>query len=58
MRTYFKKLNEQSDNFDWIDIADTISDNDLTKIIKGFPEYAKRFDPELKLLYIYVFWLF
>lgn len=51
MRTYFKKLNEQSNDFDWVDIADAISDNDLTKIIKGFPEYAKRFDTELKLFY-------
>jgi len=51
MRTYFKKLNEQSDDFDWVDIADAISDNDLTKIIKGFYEYAKKFDPDLKLFY-------
>ena len=51
MRTCFKKLNEQSDDFDWVDIADAISDNDLTKIIKGFYEYAKKFEPDLKLFY-------
>jgi len=51
MKTYFKKLYEDSNELDWMDIRDSISYNKLTKIIKGFPEYAKRFDPELKLFY-------
>ena len=52
MRTYFRKLNEQSSNYlDWGDIANNISDSKVKKIVEGAPMYIKDMDPDLKIFY-------
>ena len=52
MRTYFRKLNEQSSNYlDWGDIANNISDSKVKKIVEGAPMYIKNMDPDLKIFY-------
>ena len=52
MRTYFRKLNEQSSNdLDWGDIANNISDSKVKKIVEGAPMYIKDMDPDLKIFY-------
>ena len=52
MRTYFNKLNEQSSNdLDWGDIANNISDSKVKKIVEGAPMYIKDMDPDLKIFY-------
>ncbi len=52
MRTYFRTLNEQSSNdLDWGDIANNISDSKVKKIVEGAPMYIKDMDPDLKIFY-------
>jgi len=52
MRTYSRKLNEQSSNdLDWGDIANNISDSKVKKIVEGAPMYIKDFEPDLKIFY-------
>jgi len=48
MKTLFEALNA---NYNWDDIALAISDNDLKNILEGYPKYANKVYPNLKIFY-------
>ena len=54
MKTYFKKLNEksnQSNELDWLDIAVSMTNVEIEKILTGIVDFGNKLERQIRIFY-------